>query len=128
MVAALPLDPEDVDFHRITNFFNLYRHVMETHGDPRKCEAQKTMDRATESMTVVTTNIVTGGLGTFSMRSDSHSVASWLQKPIAQKYVPFLQHLEVVVQFTGMVVDIFYATYVRPNPLSANVRETSAPS
>lgn len=115
MVAALPLDPEDIDFHRIANFFNLYRHVVETHHDPRKCEVLRAIEQVTGWMSNAA-SLTRSGQSTFSMHASPDDVKNWLAPPALLKYMVFLDNIDGVVQFTGNVVNLFYATYVHPNP------------
>jgi len=124
MIRALPLDANDVDFGRITKFFDLYRHILETHSDPRKCEVIRIMDHASKWMAGATalTNL---GKTQFSLTTDYSEVATWLRPPIGQKYIPFLEEVESVVKDASSVMGLFYAAYVRSDPNFGSAEKTA---
>lgn len=111
LVRALPLSADTIDFGRIANFFDLYRHVVETHSDPRKCEVMATMVKAMGAWKKAM-GITHSGLRTFSMNSNARTVANWLRPElVTDGYLPFLGNLEFVVESTQSVVTIFFNTY-----------------
>lgn len=128
MARAVPLDADTIDFMRIGNFFDLYRHVLDTHGDPRKCEVKAIMAKTDKAMKGLS-ELTASGQRTFNLHSDARTVASWLQQPVTRRYMPFCEGLQFVVQSTQSVLTIFINTYVKEKaPAASPFRSEDADS
>lgn len=117
MGMAVPLSPEDLDFSRIRTFFNMYKQLLQSSTNEAAGPAIKTMNDVEQSMSTASGMTPNGALQV-NLAEDPRAIANMLLKPAAQRYVPFLQHLEAIVDGTARVVDNFYAQYGNRLPAS----------
>jgi hypothetical protein len=110
LAPSVPLAPDDIDFSRIRYFFNQYKQILQTSNNEQAAPAIKTMEDVEQHMTTAT-GLTPSGAIQVNLADDARAIANMLSKPAAQRYVPFLQHLEFIVDGTARVVDNFYSQY-----------------
>ena len=114
MVQSLPLDPNDIDFHRIRSFFDFYKQILNTSQSPRRAEVENAMSQTEQYMDVVS-RMTKGGDQTFNLSGDPTSFVNMLNGSPIGMYNSLLQNLQFIVERVTAVVGAFYAQYVRRN-------------
>jgi len=112
----LPLDPQDIDFNRIKNFFTLYVKV--TSRDNAQA-AIGAMGTALQAMTTATSLTLTGSQQNFRITRNVQEVLAWLRSPTGSglstgnNVLPFLYALQQVIVEVGKVLGAFYNEFAR---------------
>jgi len=109
MVMALPLNIQEINFHKISQFFMLYNQLLADSKSVVKSEVQNAMNQSYTSMS--TASGLTTGKNSFSMFAGPSEVVEWLQPPQGNKYMPFLSHLKAILSNTRTVLGVFYDSY-----------------
>lgn len=110
LVQSLPLDPQDIDFNRIRNFFNLYTRV--TSSDNAQ-SAITSMGTALYAMTTVSGLTLTGNQQNFRITRNVQELITWLKSPAGNNALQFLYALQQIITETGKVLRMFYNEFVR---------------
>jgi len=118
MAQALPLDPENIDFHRINYFFELYNNILSSSDSPRKTEIENDINDAKHYMNIVT-SMTKDADQVFNLSETPQGISDILDHtkgPVITMYKPFLMNLQYIVSRVAAVISSFYAQYVRKNP------------
>lgn len=110
ITSVLPLDPEDIDFQRIRTFFDLFKQLLQGSDNPRASGIISDMNNAEQSISSAA-GLMRGGAAPINLAQDPRGISNTLQQPSQIKYVPFLQHLQMLIDTITEVVDSFYAMY-----------------
>jgi len=101
VMGALPLRPTDIDFNRITDFFNLYKPLL---GD-RGASAISAMDKVTESMNTAKGLTESGNMDNFPLSANIQQIGTWLGGNKGQtEALGLIAQLKYIVSGTAAVI------------------------
>lgn len=109
LVQALPLDTQDIDFHRILAFANLYQPLVSTLYAGEVGSAIVNLGIAMQRATSVTIS----GQKNFRMTRNIQEVNSWVKDPKGPNAVAMVNFLQQVIIETGKIIQVFYNEYGR---------------
>jgi hypothetical protein len=110
MVQTLPLDPQDIDFNRIKNFFTLYVRIT-SHDNAQS--AIGAMGTALQAMTTASSLTLTGSQQNFRITRNVQEAAAWLRPPAGNNGLQFIYALQQVIVEVGKVLGAFYNEFAR---------------
>jgi hypothetical protein len=110
MVNVLPLNPNDVDFNRIREFFNYFRTILQNSQYAGAAEISKNMND-TEFYITEVQKMTRTGASQINLYEDPIGIGNLLKPPVTTIYKPFLNSLEYIVENTGRVINAFYAMH-----------------
>jgi hypothetical protein len=109
LVQALPLDTQDIDFHRILAFANLYQPLVSTLYAGEVGNAIVNLGVAMQRATSLTIS----GQKNFRMTRNIQEVNSWVKDPKGPNAVAMVNFLQQAIIETGKIIQIFYNEYGR---------------
>jgi len=110
IVQTLPLDPQDIDFNRIKNFFTLYVRI--TSRDNAQA-AIGAMGTAMQAMTTATSLTLTGSQQDFRITRNVQELVAQLRPPAGNNGLQFLYAMQQVIVEVGKVLGAFYNEFAR---------------
>lgn len=110
LVQALPLDAQDIDFHRILTFFNLYKNFVSGRYRTEVFASMRDAGVAMQRATAVTAN---GYQKNFRLTRNVQEFAAYLKAPQGENANACIQFLHQVISETGKVILAFYNEYAR---------------
>jgi hypothetical protein len=109
LVQALPLDTQDIDFHRILAFANLYQPLVSTLYAGEVGNAIVNLGVAMQRATSLTIS----GQKNFRMTRNIQEVNSWVKDPKGPNAVAMVNFLQQAIIETGKIIQVFYNEYGR---------------